>query len=96
MAATMHVDVVSAEESIFSGEAEFVVLPGEDLLEVFLDARPELRVARRHQALRLLDEVFQVVGRGRGQQGLHVPGALRQRRVVGDGARPVCERQVGA
>ena len=28
-AATIHVDVVSAEESIFSGEAEFVVLPGE-------------------------------------------------------------------
>jgi len=27
--ATMHVDVVSAEEAIFSGEAEFVVLPGE-------------------------------------------------------------------
>ena len=27
--ATMHVDVVSAEESIFSGEATFVVLPGE-------------------------------------------------------------------
>jgi F-type H+-transporting ATPase subunit epsilon len=25
----MHVDVVSAEEQIFSGEAEFVVLPGE-------------------------------------------------------------------
>jgi len=25
----MHVDVVSAEESIFGGEAEFVVLPGE-------------------------------------------------------------------
>src|SRR3979409_2462606 len=29
MAATFHVDVVSAEESIYSGEAEFVVLPGE-------------------------------------------------------------------
>jgi F-type H+-transporting ATPase subunit epsilon len=29
MAHTIHVDVVSAEESIFSGEAEFVVLPGE-------------------------------------------------------------------
>ena len=29
MAGTIHVDVVSAEESIFSGEAEFVVLPGE-------------------------------------------------------------------
>ena len=28
-AATIHVDVVSAEESIWSGEAEFVVLPGE-------------------------------------------------------------------
>lgn len=26
---TMHVDVVSAEEQIYSGEAEFVVLPGE-------------------------------------------------------------------
>ncbi len=28
-AATIHLDVVSAEASIFSGEAEFVVLPGE-------------------------------------------------------------------
>ncbi len=27
--ATIHVDVVSAEESIFNGEADFVVLPGE-------------------------------------------------------------------
>jgi F-type H+-transporting ATPase subunit epsilon len=29
MALTVHVDVVSAEEQIFSGLAEFVVLPGE-------------------------------------------------------------------
>jgi len=29
MANTIHVDVVSAEESIFAGEAKFVVLPGE-------------------------------------------------------------------
>src|SRR3954452_8569900 len=29
MANTIHVDVVSAEESIYSGEAEFVALPGE-------------------------------------------------------------------
>ena len=29
MGMTVHVDVVSAEESIFSGLAEFVVLPGE-------------------------------------------------------------------
>jgi F-type H+-transporting ATPase subunit epsilon len=29
MASTIHIDVVSSEESIYSGEAEFVVLPGE-------------------------------------------------------------------
>ncbi|MGZ9006026.1 MAG: F0F1 ATP synthase subunit epsilon [Burkholderiales bacterium] len=29
-APTLHVDVVSAEESTYSGEAEFVVLPGEE------------------------------------------------------------------
>ncbi len=29
MANTIHVDVVSAEEQIFAGEAEFVALPGE-------------------------------------------------------------------
>jgi hypothetical protein len=29
MASTIHVDVVSAEDSIFSGEAKFVALPGE-------------------------------------------------------------------
>lgn len=29
MANTLHVDVVSAEESIYSGEASFVALPGE-------------------------------------------------------------------
>ena len=28
--ATIHVDVVSAEESIFTGEAQFVALPGEN------------------------------------------------------------------
>ncbi len=28
MTSTLHVDVVSAEEQIYSGEAEFVVLPG--------------------------------------------------------------------
>ena len=30
MPMTIHVDIVSAEEQIFSGLAEFVVLPGED------------------------------------------------------------------
>ncbi|HUO44137.1 MAG TPA: F0F1 ATP synthase subunit epsilon [Burkholderiales bacterium] len=42
MAATIHVDVVSAEESIYSGDAEFVVLPGED---------GELGVLPRHAPL---------------------------------------------
>jgi F-type H+-transporting ATPase subunit epsilon len=42
MAATMHVDVVSAEESIFSGEAEFIVLPG---------AAGELGIYPRHTPL---------------------------------------------
>jgi F-type H+-transporting ATPase subunit epsilon len=30
MASTIHVDVVSAEDQIFSGEAKFVALPGEN------------------------------------------------------------------
>src|SRR2546421_10400944 len=40
--ATIHVDVVSAEESIYSGEAEFVVLPGE---------AGELGISPRHTPL---------------------------------------------
>ncbi|MCJ7800059.1 MAG: F0F1 ATP synthase subunit epsilon [Polaromonas sp.] len=39
---TIHVDVVSAEESIFSGEARFVALPGE---------AGELGIYPRHTAL---------------------------------------------
>ena len=42
MAMTVHVDVVSAEESIFSGLAEFVIIPGE---------MGELGVYPRHAAL---------------------------------------------
>ncbi len=40
--ATIHVDVVSAEESIFSGEAKFVALPG---------ASGELGILPRHTPL---------------------------------------------
>ena len=40
--ATMHIDVVSAEKSIYSGEAEFVVLPG---------IRGELGIYPRHAPL---------------------------------------------
>ena len=42
MALRVHVDVVSAEESIFSGEAEFAVFPGE---------AGELGIMPRHTAL---------------------------------------------
>ena len=42
MAHTIHVDVVSAEEQIYSGEAEFVVLPG---------AMGELGIYPRHTPL---------------------------------------------
>jgi F-type H+-transporting ATPase subunit epsilon len=42
MAHTIHIDVVSAEESIFAGEAEFVVLPG---------AAGELGIYPRHTPL---------------------------------------------
>ncbi|GAB1232431.1 F0F1 ATP synthase subunit epsilon [Ferrigenium sp. UT4] len=42
MAMTVHVDVVSAEEQIFSGLAEFVVVPGE---------MGELGIYPRHTAL---------------------------------------------
>jgi F-type H+-transporting ATPase subunit epsilon len=45
---TIHVDVVSAEESIYSGEAEFVVLPGEG---------GELGIYPRHTPLMTLLEV---------------------------------------
>ena len=38
MANTLHVDVVSAQESIFSGEAKFVALPGE-MGELGIDPR---------------------------------------------------------
>jgi F-type H+-transporting ATPase subunit epsilon len=40
--ATMHVDVVSAEASIFEGEAEFVALPGEsgELVPLITRIRP--------------------------------------------------------
>ncbi|WP_374357299.1 F0F1 ATP synthase subunit epsilon [Chitinimonas sp.] len=42
MAMTMHVDVVSAEEQIYSGTAEFLVAPGED---------GELGIQARHAPL---------------------------------------------
>ena len=63
MANTIHVDVVSAEESIFSGEAEFVVLPGE---------AGELGIYPRHTPLitRIRPGVVRITPAGGGEEQL--------------------------
>lgn len=63
MANTLHVDVVSAEESIFSGEAEFVVLPGE---------AGELGIYPRHTPLitRIKPGAVRIVPAGGGEEQL--------------------------
>ncbi|HJY76277.1 MAG TPA: F0F1 ATP synthase subunit epsilon [Burkholderiales bacterium] len=60
---TIHVDVVSAEESIFSGEAEFVVLPGE---------AGELGIYPRHTPLitRIKPGAVRIVPAGGGEEQL--------------------------
>jgi len=61
--ATIHVDVVSAEEEIFSGEAEFVVLPGE---------AGELGIYPRHTPLitRIKPGAVRIVPAGGGEEQL--------------------------
>ena len=62
-AATIHVDVVSAEASIFSGEAEFVVLPGES---------GELGIYPRHTPLitRIKPGAVRIMPAGGGEEQL--------------------------
>ncbi|HSA90796.1 MAG TPA: F0F1 ATP synthase subunit epsilon [Burkholderiales bacterium] len=62
-APTIHVDVVSAEESVFSGEAEFVVLPGE---------AGELGIYPRHTPLitRIKPGAVRIVPPGGGEEQL--------------------------
>jgi F-type H+-transporting ATPase subunit epsilon len=62
-AATIHVDVVSAEESIYSGEAEFIVLPGE---------AGELGIYPRHTPLitRIKPGVVEITPAGGGDKQL--------------------------
>jgi F-type H+-transporting ATPase subunit epsilon len=61
--ATIHVDVVSAEEAIFSGEAQFVVLPGE---------AGELGIYPRHTPLitRIRPGAVRIVPAGGGEEQL--------------------------
>jgi F-type H+-transporting ATPase subunit epsilon len=60
---TIHVDVVSAEEQIYSGEAEFVVLPGES---------GELGIYPRHAPLitRIKPGAVRIVPAGGGAEEL--------------------------
>lgn len=67
---TIHVDVVSAEEEIFSGEAEFVVLPGES---------GELGIYPRHTPLitRIKPGAVRIVPAGGGEeQVIFVAGGI--------------------
>jgi F-type H+-transporting ATPase subunit epsilon len=68
-AATLHVDVVSAEEAIFSGEAEFVVLPGE---------AGELGIYPRHTPLitRIKPGVVRIQKAGGGEETIFVAGGI--------------------
>src|SRR6185369_17504894 len=60
---TIHIDVVSAEQAIFSGEAEFVVLPGE---------AGELGIYPRHTPLitRIKPGVVEITPAGGGEKQL--------------------------
>jgi F-type H+-transporting ATPase subunit epsilon len=68
-AATIHIDVVSAEASIFSGEAEFVVLPGE---------AGELGIYPRHTPLitRIKPGVVRIQKAGGGEETVFVAGGI--------------------
>ncbi|SPE32938.1 F1 sector of membrane-bound ATP synthase, epsilon subunit [Burkholderiales bacterium] len=65
----IHVDVVSAEESIFSGEAEFVVLPGE---------AGELGIYPRHMPLitRIKPGVVRIKMAGGEEEHVFVAGGI--------------------
>lgn len=69
MANTFHVDVVSAESSIFSGEAEFVALPGES---------GELGIYPRHTPLitRIRPGAVRIQTAGGGEEFVFVAGGI--------------------
>ncbi|WP_454692127.1 F0F1 ATP synthase subunit epsilon [Achromobacter aloeverae] len=67
--ATLHVDVVSAEASIFSGEAKFVVLPGE---------AGELGILPGHTPLisRIRPGTLKIVRADDGEENVFVAGGI--------------------
>jgi hypothetical protein len=84
MANTIQVDVVSAEESIFSGEADFVVLPGET---------GELGIYPRHTPLitRIKPGSVRIQPAGGGDEQLHMANARPPR--DNPGGRSATRRQ---
>jgi F-type H+-transporting ATPase subunit epsilon len=70
MAATIHVDVVSAEGEIFSGEAEMVFVPG---------SQGELGIAPRHAPLLTMIKAGEVrVKTADGEQSIFVGGGAME------------------
>jgi F-type H+-transporting ATPase subunit epsilon len=67
--ATLHIDVVSAEASIFSGEAKFVVLPGE---------AGELGILPGHTPLisRVRPGTLKIVREDDGEENVFVAGGI--------------------
>ncbi|MDQ8033659.1 F0F1 ATP synthase subunit epsilon [Bordetella genomosp. 1] len=67
--ATLHVDVVSAEEAIFTGEAKFVVLPGES---------GELGILPGHTPLisRIRPGTVKIVRADEGEETIFVAGGI--------------------
>ena len=68
--ATLQVDVVSAEESIFSGEAKFVALPGD---------MGELGIYPRHTPLitRIKPGTVRIQHGGQDTEVIYVSGGMR-------------------
>src|SRR3954471_23478783 len=71
MAKTLHVDIVSAEQSIFSGEAEMVIAPGE---------AGELGILPEHVPLltRIKPGTVRIVRPGAEEEVLYVSGGMME------------------
>jgi F-type H+-transporting ATPase subunit epsilon len=71
MAKTLHVDIVSAEQSIFSGEAEMVIAPGE---------AGELGIMPEHMPLltRIKPGVVRIRAAGAEEEVIYVSGGMME------------------
>jgi F-type H+-transporting ATPase subunit epsilon len=71
MAKTLHVDIVSAEQSIFSGEAEMIIAPGE---------AGELGIMPEHMPLltRIKPGVVRIRAAGAEEEVIYVSGGMME------------------